>query len=78
MEQSTILFVCLSALIAIFVILPSLALVMHFIVLIFPKEESIKTIAVSPETDLAVYAAISTTYKTLYPGTKIKEIVENK
>ncbi|MBI9071144.1 MAG: hypothetical protein JEY94_06080 [Melioribacteraceae bacterium] len=78
MEQPTIISICFSALIAIFIVLPLLALIMHFIVILFPKEKDEKQTLTSSNTDAALYAAISTTYQTLYPGTKVTGIVEKK
>lgn len=79
MEHS-IVSVCISAVIAIFIILPMLAFIMHFIVLLFPKETKAFQQKQEPvqKSDTAVFAAITTAYSSLYPGTKIKEIMENK
>lgn len=78
MEQSIILFICLAALIGIFIVLPLLALIMHIIVTLFPYKQVIVSKKNNTSADLAMYAAISTAYKNLYPGTKISEIVETK
>ena len=82
MEQHSIISICLSAVAAIFIILPLLALIMQIIVALFPKNGSTeakhKPVSSGTQTDTAVFAAISTAYKNLYPGTQIKEITENK
>lgn len=76
--EHNILSVCLSAVVASFIILPSLAIIMHFIVAIFPKEEFKPVEKPVNFNDEAVLSAIKTAYQNLYPGVKIKEITENK
>ena len=70
MASSGLLTVCISAFIAVFILLSILALVMRFILCIFPVKDG--------GTDAAVMAAISTTYNTIYPETTIKKIEEEK
>lgn len=72
MENSNLLFVCLTAFIGVFLVLGSLAGIMKLIMSIFPAVEE-KTM-----TDSAIYAAIATTMSTIYPNTKVTKIEELK
>ena len=65
-----ILTMCLMAFVAVFILLTVLALVMRLITYIFPMEEE--------KTDAALISAISTTYQTIYPNTRITKIEETK
>jgi len=65
-----LLFVCLSAFIAVFVLLSILAISMRLILRIFPEKES--------KTDAAVLAVVSTSMQSIYPGTIITKIEEAK
>lgn len=65
-----LLTICLVAFVAVFVILSSLALIMRGIVALFPVRQSAG--------DTSVYAAITTTYQTQYPGTIVTRIEEIK
>ncbi|MBD3403387.1 hypothetical protein GF420_10865 [candidate division GN15 bacterium] len=60
--------VCLVAFAAVFILLSILALIMRAIVAIFPERRS--------GSDQAIYAAIASTYQSLYPGTKVTRIEE--
>ncbi len=65
-----LLTICISAFIAVFVLLSFLALLIRLIEYVFPyKEES---------TDAALIATITTTYQSIYPNTKITKIEEIK
>jgi hypothetical protein len=77
MEQSTIISICISAFIAIFIVLSLLALIMHYIVILFPQKQS-EAVLEQNQVDSAVIAAITTTYQAVYPGGKITEIREKK
>lgn len=63
-------FICISAFLAVFVLLSILAISMRLILIIFPEKES--------KTDAAVLAAVSTTVQSIYPGTLITKIEEAK
>lgn len=70
MEDPNLLLICLSALLAVFIILSVLALVMRLIIAIFP-EKILKS-------DSAVFAAVASVIANFYPGTKISKIEEIK
>ena len=70
MTSASLIFVCVSAFIAVFVLLTVLALVMRFILVAFPEKEK--------KFDAAIIAALTTTMQTVYPGTTIKKIEEVK
>jgi hypothetical protein len=70
MASSSLVFICLSAFIAVFVLLTVLAVVMRLILLTFPEKEKML--------DAAIIAALTTTMQTVYPGTTIKNIEEVK
>ena len=55
-----------------------LAIIMHLIVKMFPKEIRMDTDKKETKSDAALYAAITSAYQNLYPGMKVKEIAENK
>ena len=67
MESYGLISICISALIAVFLILSLLAIVMRLITVIFP-EKVIKD-------DSAVIAALTTIVNKYYPGTKITKVV---
>ena len=66
----SLLTVCVSAFIAVFILLSILALTMRLILAVFPEK--------MVESSGALIAAISTTYNSIYPGTKITKIEEDK
>lgn len=68
MESPDLLLVCISAFIAVFLILLLLALIMMAITAIFPQKKQ--------TTDPALVAAIHSTYNAIYPGNKITKIEE--
>jgi len=68
MTSSSLIFVCLSAFIAVFVLLTVLALIMRSILIAFPEKEK--------KLDAAIIAALTTTIQTVYPGTTIKKVEE--
>lgn len=70
MESYGLISICISALIAVFLILFLLAIIMRLITVIFP-EEDIKD-------DSAVIAALTTIVNKYYPGIKITKIEETK
>jgi hypothetical protein len=65
-----LILVCVSAFVAVFVLLSILAISMRLILVIFPEKER--------KTDAALLAAVSTTMQSLYPGTIITKIEEAK
>ncbi|MEE9119495.1 MAG: hypothetical protein V3U02_13000 [Calditrichia bacterium] len=70
MESYGLISICISALIAVFLILSLLAIFMRLITVIFP-EKDIKY-------DSAVIAALTTIVNKYYPDTKITNIEEAK
>ena len=62
--------VCISAFVAVFILLSILAFTMRLILAVFPEK--------MVESNVALIAAISTTYNSIYPGTKITKIEEDK
>lgn len=59
---------------AVFMVLMFLAVAMRLIIVIFPE----KPAADAGADEAAVYAAISSTYARLYPGTRVSNIEEIK
>lgn len=70
MESIDLATICLVAFTAVFVLLSILALLMRLIVAIFPEK--------AKDVDDAIYAAITSTYHSLFPGTKVTNIEEKK
>ena len=70
METPNLLFICISAFIAVFLILTVLAIMMRIIIMIFPQKIF--------KADAAVIAAVTTTVTSVFPGTKITKIEEIK
>ena len=70
MDSPDLILICLSAFIAVFVILLSLAVIMRLIILVFPVK--IKG------TDASIIAAIHSAYNLQFPATKIVKIEEVK
>jgi len=70
MGSSDLVFICISAFLAVFVLLSVLAVVMRIILVLFPEKES--------GIDAVVVAAITSTVSTIYPGTRITKIEETK
>jgi hypothetical protein len=69
MEVSNLLTVCISAFIAVFFVLTFLAISMRLIILVFPAKQ---------EEDSALIAAITSTFSSIYPKSKITKIEEQK
>ena len=70
MPSYELLFVCISAIVAVFFLLAMLALVMRLIMAVFPEKVL--------ESDSAYIAAIASVMSTLFPGTKITKVEEIK
>ncbi len=70
MGSSDLVFICISAFLAVFVLLSVLAVVMRIILVLFPEKES--------GIDAVVVAAITSTVSAIYPGTRITKIEETK
>ena len=70
MPSNELLLICISAILAVFVLLSLLALVMRLIIAVFPEK-----IATS---DSAYIAAIASVISTIYPQTKITKVEEIK
>jgi TRAP-type C4-dicarboxylate transport system permease small subunit len=73
MESSQLLFACLSALLAVFVLLTILAIAMRILIAVFP--ETLEKLA---ESDSALLAAVTTAVTTMYPGMKVTKVEEEK
>lgn len=71
--ENNLLMVCVSSFAGVFFVLAFLAFAMRLIMVVFPE----KKIESSPD-DSAMYAAISSAYSQLYPGTRISHIEEIK
>lgn len=70
MEVTNLLTVCISAFIAVFIVLTFLAISMRVIIIIFPERQR--------DEDAEIVAAISSTLSNIYPKTKITKIEEQK
>lgn len=71
--QINLVMVCVSSFIGVFFVLTFLAVIMRLIMVMFPVKKK------APGTDDAVlYAAITSTYARLYPGTQTSKIEEIK
>ncbi len=71
-----LVWVCITSFIAVFVVLVFLAVIMHFMTLVFPVKKLAAVAAGSD--DAAIYAAVTSTYTRLYPGMKVTKIDEIK
>jgi hypothetical protein len=70
MPSAELFTICISAFLAVFVLLAVLALLMRLILVIFPYKKS--------GGDAAVIAALSTVMQNVYPGTSITKVEEIK
>ncbi len=70
MGSPDLLMICLSAFVAVFVLLSVLAVVMRVIIVLFPQKVA--------STDTAVIAAAASVVSTLYPGTTVTKVEEIK
>ncbi|MCK4657771.1 MAG: hypothetical protein KAT85_12085 [candidate division Zixibacteria bacterium] len=70
MGSSDLVFICISAFLAVFVLLSVLAVVMRIILVLFPEKES--------GIDAVVVAAVTSTVSAIYPGTRITKIEETR
>ncbi len=70
MQSTDLLMICISAFVAVFVLLTVLAILMRLIIVFFPQKKNIA--------DAAVLAAVTTVMHNLYPGTKITRVEEKK
>jgi hypothetical protein len=73
MDSLELLFVCLSALLAVFVLLTVLAIIMRILIAVFP--EMLDKLATS---DAALLAAVTTAAASIYPGMKVTRVEEEK
>ena len=71
--ESSLLVMCMASFAAVFLVLTFLAIAMRLIIVIFPEKQ-----ADAGVDEAAVYAAISSTYARLYPGTRVSNIEELK
>lgn len=70
MEEYDLLMICFSALIAVFALLGTLAVVMKILTAVFPEK--------ADGIDSAVLAAIHSAYAVVVPGARITKIEEKK
>jgi hypothetical protein len=70
MQSTDLLMICISAFIAVFVLLTVLAVLMRLIIVFFPQKKALS--------DAAVLAAVTTVMHSLYPGTKVTRVEEKK
>ncbi len=70
METANLWTICVVAFTSVFTLLTVLAILMRLIVAIFPERKAL--------TDTAMYAAISSSYQSLYPGTQVTKIEEQR
>jgi hypothetical protein len=73
MDSNQLLFVCLSAFLAVFVLLAVLAVTMRILVAVFP--ETLEKLAKS---DAALLAAVTTAAASIYPGMRVTRVEEEK
>lgn len=73
MESLGLLYGCLSALLAVFVLLTVLAIIMRALIAVFP--ETLEKLA---QSDSATLAAVTTAVSTAYPGMKVTKVEEEK
>ena len=71
MNDPNLLVVCIASFTAVLLILSILAVVMHFLLIIFPVKHKV-------EEDTAIIAAITATFNRQFPGTRITNIGEEK
>lgn len=70
MGSNGLLMICISAFVAVFVILSLLAVVMRLVLLVFPEKAA--------RVDTMMMAAIATVASSIYPGVKVTKIEELK
>ncbi len=70
MGSSDLLMVCISAFVAVFILLTLLAGVMRLVLEIFPQKIA--------KTDAVMMAAVAAVASSIYPGTKVTNIEEIK
>ncbi|NIN72767.1 MAG: hypothetical protein GTO46_12755 [Gemmatimonadetes bacterium] len=70
MDSYQLLFVCLSALLAVFVLLTILAVTMRLLVAVFPEKLA--------KSDAALLAAVTTAVASIYPGMRVTRVEEEK
>lgn len=70
MESNGLIQICVIAFLMVFVILSVLAAAMRLIIVIFPEKAA--------ATDAAMVAAVTAAVQTVFPGTKVTTIEEQK
>jgi hypothetical protein len=70
MDSLELLFVCLSALLAVFVLLTILAIIMRILIAVFPEKLA--------KSDAALLAAVTTAAASIYPGMRVTRVEEEK
>ena len=68
MESTELLWICVSAFVAVGVLLSVLSAIMRLILVVFPVREK--------GTDAMMIAAVASVLQTVYPGTKITKVEE--
>ena len=69
--QLNLLMMCIASFTAVFCVLAFLAITMRLIIIVFPEK-----VVDAGGDDAVIYAAITSTYARLYPGTKVTNIKE--
>lgn len=72
MESCELLIICVSAFVAVFILLTLLAVIMRLIIVAFPEK------VMAQDTDAAMIAAVSAALTAIYPGTRVTKIEEIK
>lgn len=73
MDSYQLLFICVSAMLAVFVLLTILAITMRILIAVFP--ETLEKLATS---DAALLAAVTTAAASIYPGMRVTRVEEEK
>ena len=73
MDSNQLLFICLSSLLAVFVLLTVLAVTMRILVAVFPA-----TLEKLAGSDAALLAAVTTAAASIYPGMRVTRVEEEK
>jgi hypothetical protein len=73
MNSYQLLLVCLSSLLAVFVLLTVLSVTMRILVAVFPEK-----FGKAAKTDAALLAAVTTAAASIYPGMRVTRVEEEK
>ena len=70
MDSPNLVIICIASFTSVLVILSILAIIMRFLLVLFPVKEE--------DNNAAVFAAITSAYNRQFPGTKVIKIGEDK